>query len=56
LDDFKNKNLWSFNPLPTMSKMYHAITNPIAYAGQTALIWVFGNKDVIKNPYQSLSP
>jgi hypothetical protein len=39
-----------------MNDAYHAIKDPIAYAGQTALVWVFGNQDVIKNAYQTLSP
>ena len=39
-----------------MSDAYHAIKDPISYAGQTALVWVFGSKDVIKNAYQNLSP
>lgn len=56
MDDFKNKKLWGINPFPAMNKIFHAIKDPITYAGKTALTWVLGNQDVIKNPYQSLSP
>jgi hypothetical protein len=44
------------NPFSTISKVFHAIKDPITYAGKTALTWVFGKQDVIKNAYQSLSP
>ena len=39
-----------------MSDAYHAIKDPIAYAGHSTLVWVFGNSDVIKNAYETLSP
>lgn len=37
--------------MSTLNKIYHSIKDPITNAGKSAITWVFGKQDVIKNPY-----